>query len=988
MSSPLMRTRSHTTILLAIAAALITGVGQARAADGGVVDGGAAPAEAGAAETADAGAADAQEAGDALPAGLPSVELEPGADVYTGIRGRVVDRKTGAPLVGAPVSIVGQDTRTRALTTDERGGYLARLPPGVYTVRARFDFYHGVRLERVRVTRGKFDQVNLVLDPIDVEEDVVVQEIEIPYRADTTTAAAQDQLRKEASGIGEGMGSKQMSQQGASDAASAAKRVVGVTVDKNQLVVRGLGGRYVKVLLNGLPIPNTDPDYPSVDLDLFPTNVIDSLNIQKAFLPDIPGDFAGGTLDITTVSFPRKFTLEAGVSAGFDSQTTFRDRLTYAGGKYDYLGFDDGTRALPAAAQYRLRRDFNGPYKDLAALEAAAETFPNNWTFSRTNGLPKVGADLTVGDAIKVGRNSRFGYLAAAVYDYSVSRQVGRTRPKPGATATGDAEEASNYFTETGSEEVQLAAIATASLDVGTDHSLTAVSMFNRAMEDETKFRDGINQDVSREAGYQKWQLQFLTRTLLLEQLLGDHRNLFGTRLRLRWNGYYALGLRDEPDQRTVAYGLHENVPERWKPTAERLFSELHQDDAGGSLSLRFPLWAEAWGTIGGRAGLSRRTFSNRRFQMYELQTGAPPVAYRAGPESLFGADGLGMLTHMTEFTKPVDGYDAEQLAVAAFALMETPLWGPVSLAGGVRLERFEQDVSSRSPFPDDNTPELLAKNRAQRDDLNFLPGAAVKLAITETMLARAAYGMTVSRPQVRELAPYDYYDFLRDRLVIGNPQLRTATIHNVDLRWEWFFGQGQIVALSGFWKKFQNPIELQIVNPTYQDSLYVNAKGATSLGGELELRSELEQLSRALRHFSVGGNLSLISSQIEIGAEDAGATRASRRLAGQAPYVINLSLRFTHPETRLFAGLVYNVVGPRITDVGVRVQDLILPDVEELAFHSLDFLGSWGIGQHLKLKIKVRNLLMQNRVLRQGSLVVQDLQPGVSGSLGLSYEY
>jgi len=115
---------------------------------------------------------------------------------------------------------------------------------------------------------------------------------------------------------------------------------------------------------------------------------------------------------------------------------------------------------------------------------------------------------------------------------------------------------------------------------------------------------------------------------------------------------------------------------------------------------------------------------------------------------------------------------------------------------------------------------------------------------------------------------------------------------------------------------------------------------------------------------------------------------RAEAALAGQAPYVVNLSLRCAHPVTTLSGGLVYNVVGPRITDVGVRVANLILPDVEELAFHSLDLLGSWGMGKHLKLSVRVRNLLMQHRVLKQGSLVVQDLKPGLSGSLGLSYEY
>jgi len=265
------------------------------------------------------------------------------------------------------------------------------------------------------------------------------------------------------------------------------------------------------------------------------------------------------------------------------------------------------------------------------------------------------------------------------------------------------------------------------------------------------------------------------------------------------------------------------------------------------------------------------------------------------------------------------------------------------------------------------------------------LPGAALKFAVSNTMLLRAAYGITVSRPQVRELAPYDYYDFLRDRNIIGNPALKTATIHNADVRWEWFFREGQVAAVSGFYKRFLDPIELQIIG-TALDSVYQNAKGATAFGAELELRSDLAMLSRLLRRFSVGGNLSLIRSRIEL--LDSGATRASRPLAGQAPYVVNLSLRYAVPEMKLSLGFVYNVVGPRITDVGIRAADQFFPDIEEQAFHSLDFVGSWGLTQQVSLKLRARNLLLQERILKQGPLIVQELRPGVTVSMGLGYEF
>ncbi len=960
------------------------------------VDAGTAPPDAGLA--ADGGSAPADGA-PAVPSPSPPTPeepdgakpIEPGSDRQTGIRGRILDHRTGLPLTKAPVLARGQDEKTRAVLTDEKGAFQLFVPPGTYTLRSYFSLYHGVRMERVRVARGSFTSARLVLDPIDVSQDVAVVEIEIPYRADTTTIAAQDQLRKESRGIGEGMGAQQMSQQGAGDAAAAARRVVGVTIESNQLVIRGLGGRYVKVQLNGLPIPNTDPDFPSVDLDLFPTNVIDNLNVQKVFLPEIPGDFAGGVLDINTVSFPRKFLVSASVGGAYNSRTTFADRLGYRGGSRDWLGFDDGSRALPDVVQGRKlvpsRIGVMSTFPDRAAVEAAGQEFRNTWNFQRTTGLPQMGMNLTVGDAIDLRGRKRFGYLASLVYDYADERLVGVTRPKPGATPTGDAMELSHYDVESGTTSVQLSAIGTASLDLGPDHSLTALTMFNRSMDDQTRFRTGINAVVNTVLPYDSWQFRFLARTIFLNQLLGDHRNLHGTRLRLRWSAFHALGQRAEPDQRVVSYGESGGIDRRWRPTADRLWSDLSQTDLGGTAQLRFPLWSEAWGTVGGRAVFSDRSFQNRRFQMSERGSAMDPTAFTADPETLFGPEGLGTLTTIQETTRLFDSYVSAQRSYAGFLSLETPLVGRLSAAAGARVERFAQEVQSKSPFAAENTPAVLAMYRTERTDTNVLPSAALKYTIGGSMLIRAAYAMTLSRPQVRELAAYDYYDFLRDRRIVGNPELKTATIHNADLRWEWFFGEGQLAAISGFYKRFLDPIELQLIsNGDELNSQYQNAKGATNFGGELELRSELERLHRRLQRFSLGGNLSLIRSRIEV--VDTGATRSVRRLAGQAPYVINMSLRFAVPEAKLSLGLVYNVVGPRITDVGIRTSDLILPDVEEQAFHSLDFVGSKGLGKHFSLKLKLRNLLLQNRILKQGSLVAQELRPGITVSMGLGYDY
>jgi TonB-dependent receptor len=525
---------------------------------------------------------------------------------------------------------------------------------------------------------------------------------------------------------------------------------------------------------------------------------------------------------------------------------------------------------------------------------------------------------------------------------------------------------------------VQLSALGTASLDLGLDHSITALTLFNRNVSDETVFRSGKYEG----SGYQeKWQLQWLARTLWFNQLFGDHRNLFGTRLRLRWTGFHAYGERDEPDRRTVAYGGM--GPSRaWTEPADRIYSKLRQDDLGGTLSLRFPLWPEGWGTMGAWAQLSTRDFGVRRLRMLKNQQNQETQAYGLSAEEIFAPDRIGPWTEINEDDRPNDTYESRQTTYAAFAMLESPIFGRLSGTGGVRLEISSQEVASQSPFP-----ELVGntQKRTDRTDVDPLPGAALKYELTKGMLLRAAYGITVARPQIRELAPYQYYDFVRDRNIEGNPELKRTRIQNFDLRWEWFFGEGEIASVSTFYKTFKNPIELTVLDNLTGGAQFRNADSARNLGGELELRLGLARLARPLRNFFFESNLALVYSRIELSAADARAVRASRPLAGQSPYVANLALRFLEPNRGVTASLVYNVVGRRITDVATLVGDVIPPDTYESTFHSLDIVASAQLSKHLKLKAKVRNLLFQAKELTRGDFLILRVDPGISGSLGLA---
>ena len=921
--------------------------------------------------------------------------LEPGADPNTGIRGRIVDRKQGTGLELA--TVFATDSKgTRSTSTAEHGRYQLSLPSGVYKVRAYYDMYHVALLPNVRVTPGRFTDVNLLLDALE-EEDVTVEQIEIPYRADTTTAAAQDELRKASSGIGEGMGAAQMSQSGASDAGSAAKRVVGVSVEGSNLVIRGLSGRYVRVLLNGDPLPSTDPDRPSVDLDLFPTSIIDSLTVSKSFLPPMPADFAGGVLEIKTINFPKQFTLDVGLSGEYSSQTTFRDYLTYRGGRYDLLGFDDGTRALPSSiGDVPVLASRTGRYRTAADVEAVAETFPNRWSYRRVNAIPSPGLDVSIGDSFNLPGAKRFGYMASASYDYKIRRVTGSSR-KVGIKEDGDLYVTDDYPTvEVGSEDVALNAIGTAALDVGIDHSLNLLTMYNRSGSDDTGYRYGTSTSVDSGAKVESWQLQYISRSIWFNQLQGDHRNLFGTPMRFSWDGFYGLIERDEPDRRSIRYAQNPLEPYdfRWRNgDATRFYSNLTGADVGGNASLRIPFWENAFGTLGGAVRAADRTFSTRMFQFARNNGDHMDDIYAQSPEALFSKEGLGTITRLApEQTRATDSFIANQNTFAGFFMLETPIVGALSFSGGARAEVYKQEMSPNSPFGSSSNMMMvdpdLSTNKADRTDVNVLPAAALKYDLGSGMLLRAAYGMTVGRPQARELAPFMYYDFLRDRNIVGNLDLRTTLIHSADLRWEWFFGAGQVLSASLFYKNFRRPIEQQVIS-TDGTSMFSNTPSAQTIGGEFELRTSLEQLHRSLKLFDFGANFTLLRSEVEIPDELSGAVRAgTRRMFGQAPYVINLTLRFAEPVTKFSASLVYNVVGPRIIDVGLRAGTDILPNVEEQPFHALDLITSWQVTEHLKLKLKWRNMMFQSRRIRQGTVTTLRSNPGTFVSLGLDYSY
>ena len=328
------------------------------------------------------------------------------------IRGQVLAEETKEPIAGARVYVRGAPVET---TTDAQGRFTLELPEGQYGLAVLHTDFSTESVQALQVGANAISEVNVSLTPASVTlEDYVVTAPHI----EGGIAALLDE-RRESSNVNDVIGAEEMSRSGDSDAAGALRRVTGITVVDGKFVyVRGMGERYSATLLNGQMVPSPEPERRVVPLDLFPTDVLESVVIQKTFSPDSPGEFGGGVVQLRTKSYPEKLTLSISGSVGYNSQTTFRDAPTHRGGSLDWIGMDDGSRVLPEeireASPVRAGDMFQEGYSEEDRARFA-RMLSNNWSVRRATVSPLTKADAErwqhVSDWIRSDRRDGLGLL-------------------------------------------------------------------------------------------------------------------------------------------------------------------------------------------------------------------------------------------------------------------------------------------------------------------------------------------------------------------------------------------------------------------------------------------------------------------------------------------------------------------------------------------------------------------------------------------------
>ncbi len=864
------------------------------------------------------------------------------------ISGKVTDSKSGETLIGLTVKITGA---TLGASTDVEGRYtLGNLNPGKYSLSFSYIGYQSKNITEIEVTAGKITTLDVIMEEAN---SLALEEVVITATVRQESISALYAQQKNSISISSGITSELIRRTPDRSTSEVLKRVSGASIQENKFVIiRGLADRYNSSILNNAVLPSSEPDRKAFSFDIIPANLIDRIVVNKTASADLPGDFAGGVIQVITRDVPEENFLNASVSFGYNNQATFKDFTSNARNKYDFLGFDDGSRNLPSGFPGSFQA-----YNPLSTAEKArfSKEVKNSYPEVTQMAIPTQNHQLTWGNRKELKSGASFGNVISLSYRNAQNMAIAERKDYE---FSGDpfyeySENISKYSSNLG-------ALANFAYIKG-GNKLAFKNIYNRTFEDNYTNRTGFTTDNIQDV--RLFNSDLTTKSLINSQLEGDHQ-LGKKQVKLTWNLNYARVERDQPDQRSMDYRRSLGSKEPFRiidRNTRRLFSDLNEDTYGAQAAVSIPVKMfsqQSTFKIGALKQYKQRDFNARIFNYLFVGPSVFEKSFSGLPkEQIFAPVNInenGFV--LTEFTNNTDSYDANSDLNAGFLLMDNKLGEKFRVSYGARFEQFAQTLNAI-----DFSGQAIA---AKQDNFDILPSANLTYSLNSKSNIRLSGSQTVSRPEFRELALFNYYDFISQTSVTGNPNLKRAKIFNGDIRYELYPSASETFTVSAFYKNFDDPIEQRVNSnstPVVRGINYLNADQATSLGIELDFRKKLDFLGDKawLENLIAFANASYIDSKVT-------GVGIDRPLQGQSPYLINAGLQYFSPKSQITFTSVYNRVGQRIFLVGYQGY----PDIYENARDVLDFqISKRVLKSQAEIKLNVGDILNQNTVFYQNNV-------------------
>jgi hypothetical protein len=830
------------------------------------------------------------------------------------LSGKVVNDKNEG-LAAVSVKIIGSSAGT---STDIDGRFTLNLSVGKkYELEFSAVGYSSKIIDEVEVISGKANELNITLElKATTGQAVVVTGNRSSARRESVASLISYQ--KNTNTVASVISAEAIRRSPDKNTGDVLKRVPGTSVQEGKyLVVRGLSDRYNQAMLNGILLSSTEPDRKTFSFDLFPAAIIDNIIMNKAFVPELPGEWAGGLVQVQTKEIPANDFFNVLVGTGFNSQTIGKDFYQAEGGKLDWLGIDDGTRKLPDGLPTKSKfAEFSSQQ-----LNEYGKQYRNVWT--STPGSVPLNSSFQLnggfaGNLFKKKVGGTFGVV------YNQSNRRLQFDNAIIANSQGDYE--IQFHNEKYSRDVLAGVLANFSIQLNNNNRISFKNIINVNTSDFAIRRFGKDYILGPGFGdnVRAEETGFRQNTFFNTQLIGEH-NISKLGIRVKWYGGFNILDQYIPDQSRLFYtqdGSNLNAPyyallaAGASQKSGSIFYSFLNDyiyNAGGDLSKSFKWLGHNQTVKGGYLfQVKDRLFDSRPFFINTLSNSIKQLS----PDKIFASENFTNVSTGLQFGE-LNGisfrYLANSILNAGYIQFDNQFTKSLRVIWGLRVEDFDQLVGSVKTSDPRHVHSRVT---------DFLPGVNLTFKPNDKTNIRLSGSQTVVRPEFRELSPFAFYDFELNAQVVGNNKVRRTKITNADLRYEVYPRSGELVTLGVFFKHFDDPIEYYFnrTGPATNTFNVANTNVATALGAEFEFRKKLDFITDAFKNFTLTGNLSYIYSRVKDTVD------LNRPLQGQSPYLVNAGLQYDIEKAGFSSTVLFNQIGRRILFVG----DKSVPDIWE----------------------------------------------------------
>ncbi len=909
------------------------------------------------------------------------------------LTGKIFDKKTKEPLPGASVFISGTSWGS---STDMDGNFkLTNLKKGVYDIVVSYIGYVSDTIKKHDLTSTN-NSFEIYLS----EESFNLNEISVVAQRIAHTEASVIQDVKKSEQVVNGISSEQITKNQDRNTAEVIKRIPGITISENRfVVVRGLSDRYNATMLNESRAPSFENDKKSFAFDMLSSGFVERVMVYKTGSAELPGDFSGGLIKVDTKKHVDSNFTYVSYTTRYQTNTTFKTFITDQGSFTDYLGFSNSKRNLP--------ENFPLTLNNLSNYESAqyAKLLNNNWSLRKKLALPDQSFSLSFGTKISdklisltlLGYSSSKQFYKADMLSYNMYNKQ-----------TKKSDTIYKYTDNVYQQKYNIIGLQNFVYNISPKHVIEFKNLLSQGNNNQIVERFGSN----FEEGFlvHNYAMNYQERTLLNSQLSGKH-TLKSEGQTLLWNAFYAITLNNQPDYKRIRTVKNMNdsenstqyqviiAPSASTLDAGRFFAKLAENNKGSNIDYKHVFKKDDKDILTIKTGIGLE-FKNREFearwlsykkassQNFDNNLLYLPISEIFSEENINGTNGF----TITEGTNPSDLYIADNKLFWYYLSGSYKLTDKIQIVSGIRTEYNVQSLYSRNYS---NKPVIV-----ENPKLSLFPSVNSTYNFNEKNIIRIAYFRSINRPEFRELAPFAYYDFQFNNVLIGNEYLKDAYVQNIDLRYEFYPETTDIINFGIFFKNFTNPIEMYYVPGSgsggTRNFTYRNAPSAYNIGVETEIRKSLADIIDNNKLFEKTGilfNAAIINSNVKLGEEAKGQNK-NRPLVGQSPYVINAGLYYQHPYLETQVNIVYNVIGKRIYVVGTYG----IPDIYEMPKNNIDITLMTKLYKKIKLTLNINNLLNAKTLLMQDSNedgkinksdeMISQYKLGRNINIGLSYKF